>query len=132
MGLADYKDLPRVAFGDLPEMNDALMAAARRGDKTGTCWAVASGTLGAFVGLRLVVHDSKGREGAVVEIVELTERRFDDIDDEWGRIESDGDRSGWRAVHEAYFRRLGQWEPNMAIWCARFRLVEVLDAGAAQ
>jgi uncharacterized protein YhfF len=125
-------NLPRVAFGDTAEMNDRLMAAVLRGDKTGTCWAVASGTLGAVVGLRMVVHDASGRDGAVVEITELTERRFDDIDDDWGRIESDGDRAGWRAVHEAYFRRLGVWAPNMAIWCARFRLVEVLDAGAGQ
>ena len=127
--MTDLAALPRVAFGDLPEMNDSLLAAVRRGDKTATCWAVATGTLGASVGLRLVVHDAAGRDGAVVEITELSQRRFDDVDDEWGKAESDGDRAGWRAVHEAYFRRLGVWEPNMLIWCCRFRLIETLEMG---
>ena len=130
--MTDPTPLPRVAFGDTPEMNDALMAAVRAGEKTATCWAVASGTLGASVGLRLVVHDAGGRDGAVVEITELTQRRFDDVDDEWGRAESDGDRAGWRAVHEAYFRRLGVWDPDMLIWCCRIRLIELLDGSAAK
>ncbi|MFL4973017.1 MAG: ASCH domain-containing protein, partial [Microvirga sp.] len=43
--------------------------------------------------------------------------------------EGEGDRTlaYWRAAHECYFTRLGQFAPDMLLCCERFRVVEVID-----
>jgi uncharacterized protein YhfF len=62
----------------------------------------------------------------VIETVELTERRFPDVDAAFADDEGEGDRSlaYWRRAHEIYFSRLGEFSPDMALLCERFRVVE--------
>jgi uncharacterized protein YhfF len=67
----------------------------------------------------------------VIETVELTQRRFPDVDAAFAHDEGEGDRSlaYWRRAHERYFRRRGQFAPDMLLWCERFRLLARLAPG---
>ncbi len=123
------------SFGDSPEMADELLALVLAGTKTATCGALRDYGEGAeampVVGRRDVVLDGKGRRAAVIETLEVTVRRFDEVDAAFARDEGEGDRSlaGWREGHRSYFDRHGGFAPDMELMCERFRLVEVLDRG---
>jgi uncharacterized protein YhfF len=85
------------------------------------------------VGKRMVMLDGSGRPRAVLETVELTQCRFDDVDEQFAFDEGEGDRTlaFWRKVHRAYFNRRGQFEENMLLWCERFRVVEQIPESQA-
>jgi uncharacterized protein YhfF len=70
--------------------------------------------------------DSKGMPKAVLKTVELTKRRFDEVEEAFAYAEGEGDLSlnFWRAAHTQYFTRLGRFKPDMMLWCERFELVE--------
>jgi len=129
-----YPDLPRFMLGDSVELTTELVDAVLSGLKTATCWAGVHGTFGAAPGVRFVVIDAAGADRAVVEVVDLTERRFDTMDEASARLEGEGDLSlaHWRAVHEGYFGRQGVFAEDMPIWFCRFRLIEALGEGAGQ
>ena len=73
--------------------------------------------------------DGAGRPAAIVETVELTKRRFDEVDRVFAFDEGEGDRSleHWRKAHSRYFTRLGSFAPDMELWCERFRLIARLE-----
>ena len=125
----DWRNLESFAFGDGPELADKLLAFVLAGRKTATCWSVADGQQ-TEVGKRMVVRDGRGRPRAVLETLELTQRRFHEVDAAFAHAEGEGDRSlgHWRADHEAYFRRQGTFAPDMLLYCERFRLVQVIEA----
>jgi uncharacterized protein YhfF len=77
----------------------------------------------------MVMLDGTGRARAVIETVELTQRHFREVDAAFAYDEGEGDRLllYWRSAHEMYFTRLGQFAPDMLLWCERFRVVEVID-----
>lgn len=126
--------LQKIAFGDTAEMADACLHLVLNGRKTATCWAARHGMMEAEVGRRSIVVNGDGRECAIVETTELTERRFDEIDAEWAAVEGEGDRTlaSWRRDHEAFFAREGLFAPDMPLICERFRLIEILPRGAAR
>jgi uncharacterized protein YhfF len=68
--------------------------------------------------------------GKKTETVELTRRRFKEVDAAFAFDEGEGDRSlgWWRRAHTNYFTRRGEFAPGMEVYCERFRLVEVIDA----
>jgi uncharacterized protein YhfF len=117
-------------FGGGAASADALVELVLAGKKTATCWAARFGQL-SHIGKRVVLRDSLGRSRAVLETVGLERRRFCDIDESWARLEGEGDLSldYWRTVHEAFFRREGQFSDDMDLWCERFRVVERLPLG---
>jgi len=121
-------------FGDEPQLADELLALVIAGRKTATCWAVAEGMLGAEVGKRMVAKDSAGRPRAVIETVELTQRRFSEVDAAFAHEEGEDDRTltSWRREHERYFTRNGGFAPDMLLYCERFRLIEILAVGNAR
>jgi uncharacterized protein YhfF len=123
-GLAEFRDFH--IFGDSPELADELLDLVLQGKKRATCWAESQGLLSAEVGKLMVVLDSKGTPKAVVKTVELTKRRFDEVDEIFAHDEGEGDLSlnFWRAAHTRYFTRLGRFAPDMMLWCERFELVE--------
>ena len=129
-----YPDLPRFVLGDSVELTTELIDAALSGRKTATCWAKVHGTFGAAPGTRFVLLDAAGADRAVVEVIDLTERRFDTMDEASARLEGEGDLSlaHWRAVHEGYFGRQGVFAEDMPIWFCRFQLIEALTEGAVQ
>jgi len=123
-------DLESFAFGDSPALADELLALVLVGAKTATCWAASEGDKGVKVGKRWIVNDGLGRGRAVLETVELTRRRFEEVDETFAHDEGEGDRSlaWWRRAHRNYFTRRGEFQPGMEVYCERFRLVEVLGA----
>ena len=120
------------SFGDSPAMADELLALVIAGIKTATCGALRDFPEGSpdrpVVGRRDTVLDGAGRRAALIETVEVTVRRFDEIDEAFAYDEGEGFRTlpEWRAGHQAYFERNGGFAPDMLLICERFRLVEVL------
>lgn len=123
-----YADLPRFAFGDGPEMADELLALVLAGDKRATCWADAQPQFFLPQGSRYVIRDGQGRDRVVLESVELTQRRFDEVDEAFAFDEGEDDKTleSWRQGHQEYFTRHGIFAPDMLVWCERFKIVEVL------
>ena len=123
-------DLESFAFGDSPELADELLALVLAGKKTATCWAASEGDKGVEIGKRWIVKDGQGRARAVLETVEVTRRRLDEVDASFAFDEGEGDRTldWWRLAHTAYFNRRGEFASGMEVYCERFKLVEALDA----
>lgn len=123
-GLGEWAGLERFSFGDTPQMADELSALVVAGLKTATCWPTAEGEQ-THIGKRMVVLDGSAIPVAVIETVELTIRRFDEVDADFAFDEGEGDRSldYWRAAHRHYFTRRGAFAPGMLLWCERFKLV---------
>ena len=86
-------DLDSFSFGDTPALADELLELVLVGKKTATCWAASEGLKGVEVGKRWIVNDGRGRPRAIVETVELTRRRFLEVDASFARDEGEGDRS---------------------------------------
>jgi uncharacterized protein YhfF len=128
-----YAGAVTFTFGDNPALADELLELVLSGTKTATCGALADFAPGAeampVVGRRDVVLDGQGRRAAVIETLEVTIRRFDQMDEAFARDEGEGDRTlaWWRGAHRAYFERTGTFSPDMQLVCERFRLVERLD-----
>jgi uncharacterized protein YhfF len=121
----EWRDLDSFSFGDSPAMADELAALVLAGAKRATCWAAGDGA-STEVGKRMVMLDGSGRPRAIVETVELTRRRFSEVDAAFAYDEGEGDRSlaFWRQAHRAYFARQGQFAEDMLLCCERFRVVE--------
>jgi uncharacterized protein YhfF len=121
-------ELESFAFGDSPELADEMLELVLGGKKTATCWAASEGDKGAAAGKRWIVKDGQGRASAILETVELTRRRFGEVDAAFAHDEGEGNRSldDWRREHTAYFTRRGEFSPDMELYCERFRLVEAL------
>jgi uncharacterized protein YhfF len=124
-----WRDLETFSFGDGPNLAEQLAALVLDGRKTATCWAASDGLL-TEVGKRMVMLDGAGEPRAVIETVELTQRRFDEVDEQFAYDEGEGDRTlaYWRNAHRNYFARKGQFEDKMLLWCERFRVVERIVA----
>ena len=123
----DWRALETFSFGDNPQLADELADLVLAGKKTATCWAASQGLL-TEVGKRMVMLDGAGRPRAVIETVELVQRGFAEVDASFAHDEGEGDRTlaYWRRAHEIYFSRLGQFTPDMQLWCERFRVVEII------
>jgi uncharacterized protein YhfF len=123
----DWRTLETFSFGDNPQLADELADLVLAGRKTATCWAASQGLL-TEVGKRMVVLDGAGRPRAVIETVELVQTGFAEVDASFAHDEGEGDRTlaHWRRAHERYFSRLGQFTPDMPLWCERFRVVEII------
>ena len=121
------------SFGDSPEMANELLALVLAGTKTATCGPLRNFPDGSpdmpVVGRRDIVLDGAGRRAAVIETVEVTVRRFDEIDEAFAYDEGEGFRTvaDWREGHQRYFERNGGFSPDMELVCERFKLVEILD-----
>jgi uncharacterized protein YhfF len=122
----NWRDLETFSFGDGPELADSLLDLVLSGTKRATCWAESQGLLSAEPGKMMVVVDGRGVPRAVLKTIELTKRRFDQVDESFAFDEGEGDRSlqYWREAHARYFTRLGRYAPDMMLWCERFEVVE--------
>ena len=120
----DWRSLERFAFGDSPELADELAELVLAGNKRATCWAAGEGPR-TRVGRQWVVLDGSGVPIAVIETIELTQRRFDEVDAAFAFEEGEGDRTlaSWRRAHRNYFGRQGTFAPDMPLYSERFRLV---------
>jgi uncharacterized protein YhfF len=125
----DWQKLETFSFGDNPAMADRLAALVLEGKKTATCWATVEGLKGVEVGKQWVVLSGDGRPLVVIETVELTQCRFDEVGAEFAQDEGEGDQSleYWRRAHQTYFTRNNQFSEDMILYCERFRVVERLQ-----
>jgi uncharacterized protein YhfF len=131
--LARYPGAVTFAFGDNRALCDELLALVRAGKKTATCGAARDFGPGAeplpVAGRRDIALDWDGKPALVIETVEVTHRRFREVDADFALAEGENDDlDGWRRDHRAYFERNGGWSEDMELVCERFRLVE--DFGA--
>jgi uncharacterized protein YhfF len=122
-----YQGLRSFAFGDGPELADALLALVIKGVKTATC-STEDEPNTSTPGERWIVLDGHDTPTCVIETTEVTYRRYNEVDAAFAYDEGEGDRSldYWREAHRKYFGRLGRFSEDMMLMCERFRLVEVL------
>ncbi len=116
------------AFGDGPALADELLDLVMKGIKTATC-STEDEPNTSKPGERWIVLDGRGEPRCVIELTEVSYRRFDQVDAAFARDEGEGDRSlaHWRDAHRRYFGRLGKFRDDMMLMCERFRLVEVFE-----
>jgi uncharacterized protein YhfF len=121
-----YQGLRSFAFGDGPELADELLALVLKGIKTATC-STEDEPNTSTPGERWIVLDGGGMPRCVIETIEVTYRRYTDVDAAFAHEEGEGDRSlaYWRQAHRNYFGRLGRFSEDMMLMCERFRLVEI-------
>lgn len=131
-----YHSKPYVAegWGDGPEMADELGALIVQGIKTGTCSALweweAEGNPIPKVGLITIALDGRGEPLCIVETVEVTVRKYNEVDADFARSEGEGDLSldYWREAHRNFFSRalskIGRrFSEDMPLVCERFRMI---------
>jgi uncharacterized protein YhfF len=76
------------------------------------------------VGRQDIAQNWDGTPALLIETVEVTIRRFCDVDADFALAEGENDYlSGWQADHRAFFTRNGGWTTDMDLVCERFRLV---------
>ena len=118
------------SFGDSPALADRLLSLVLSGAKTATCGAlrdyIAEGTPIPHVGRQDIILDGRARPAALIEYTEVTQRRFDDVPEDFALAEGEGDFADWRRGHMDYFERTGGWSADLMLVCERIRLVEVL------
>ncbi|MET4202089.1 ASCH domain-containing protein [Bradyrhizobium sp. LA6.12] len=121
-----YRHLRTFAFGDNPALADELVELVVKGVKTATC-STEDEPNTSTPGELWVVLDGRGEPRCVIESVEITYRRFNEVDATFAHDEGEGDRSlaYWRSAHRTYFGRLGRFSEDMMLMCERFRLIEV-------
>lgn len=125
-----WAELPTTSFGS-PGLEERLAALIIAGRKRASAWNAKGGDV-TEPGKRWVVT-AQGRPVCVIETLTIEHRRFDAVDEAFAATEGEGDGSleFWRAVHEDFFTREGDFAPDMLLCCETFRLVEVIDHALA-
>ncbi|WP_102107884.1 ASCH domain-containing protein [Oceaniglobus roseus] len=126
-----YPGAETFTFGDNRALCDRLLALVREGRKTATCGALrdfeAGGEALPVAGRRDIALDWDGNAALVIETLEVTRRRFCDVDAGFALAEGEDETlEGWQEGHRAYFERNGGFAPDMMLVCERFRLIEDL------
>src|ERR1700747_3073289 len=98
-----WRDLDTFSFGDSPALADELAALVLAGVKTATCWAASDSAL-TGIGKGRVVEDGSGVPVAVIQTIELFQRRFNEVEEAFAFDEGEGDRSlaHWRREHQRF------------------------------
>ena len=131
-----YRGKPYIVepFGDNPALADELGNLVLNGRKSATCSAVWNyedeGEPFPQVGTLWLVLDGRSQPMCVVETVEVTFRRFDEVDEDFARAEGEDDLSleSWREGHKRFFTRtlalIGkEFSETMPLVCERFKVI---------
>jgi uncharacterized protein YhfF len=131
-----YQEKPYSAwgFGDSPQMANELGRLVQEGVKTATCsllWEYeADGERLPAVGNLSIILDGEGQPLCITEIVEVTIRPYDEVDDHFAYDEGEGNRTlaYWRHAHWEFFSRVcsqigREISPSMPLVCERFRTI---------
>ena len=123
-----YQGLRSFAFGDGPALADELLDLVMRGVKTATC-STEDEPNTSTPGERWIVLDGRGEPRCIIETLEVSYRRYNEVDAAFAHEEGEGDRSlaYWREAHRGYFGRQGKFSEDMMLMCERFRLVEIFE-----
>jgi len=116
-------------FGDSAKLSAEILALVRSGQKTATCEAMRAYTKDGdalpVVGRRDVALNWDGTPAMMLETVEVTTRRFDEMDEDFVAAQGEfRDLAHWRKGYRAYFARTGGFSEDMDLMCERFRMVE--------
>ncbi len=117
-------------FGDSKILSDELLALVRKGKKTATCVAlrdyISEKEKLPEVGRQYIAVNYEDQSPAlVVEITEVTQKRFCDVDEEFALDEGENETlAEWQLDHQSYFERNGGFDKNMMVVCERFILIE--------
>ena len=116
-------------FGDSARLCVDILALVRAGQKTATCEAMRAytqeGDALPVVGRRDVALNWDGSPALMLETVEVTTRRFDEMDEAFVAAQGEfRDLAHWREGYRAYFTRNGGFSEDMELMCERFRVVE--------
>jgi len=133
---APYHSMTYLAegWGDSPQMADELGALIVDGVKTATCSALweweAEGESPVKPGAVTIVLDGSGQPMGIVETVEVTIRKYNQVDARFARAEGEGDLSleYWREAHRNFFSRvlpkIGKvFSEEMPLVCEQFKLI---------
>jgi uncharacterized protein YhfF len=122
------------AFGDHPQLANELGALIVNGVKTGTCSALweweAEGNPIPEVGLISITLNGAGEPICIIETTEVTQRRFNEVDEDFAYSEGEGDRTlqYWREAHTRFFSRIlakigREFSEDMPLICERFKVI---------
>lgn len=120
-------------FGDTAELCERLIQLVSQGKKTATCAAAADFAdepeAMPVVGRCDIAAHWDGSPALVIKTTKVTKVRFCDVTEEMALKEGENDDlAGWRADHEAYFTRNGDFDPEMDLIFEEFTLVEDLTS----
>ena len=121
-------------WGDSPRLADELGALIVQGVKTATCSALweweAEGNPIPKTGYLTIALDGRGEPLCIVETIEISIRKYNEVDADFARQEGEGDLSlkYWREAHRNYFsrvlRKIGkEFSEEMPLACERFRVI---------
>ncbi len=121
-------------FGDNPELADELGALILSGIKTGTCSALwewqAEGNPIPEAGLISITLNGAGEPICIIETTNVTQRLFNEVDEDFARSEGEGDLSlvYWRKAHTNFFSRIlskfdKTFTEEMPLVCERFHVI---------
>lgn len=124
-----YPEAEVFKFGDNRALCEHLLALVWLGKKRATCGALRDFDDGKepmpVVGRRDIALDWDGVPILVIETVEVTIRRFCDVNADFALSEGEDDTlEDWQSGHQSYFERNGGWHPEMNLVCERFNLIE--------
>ncbi len=121
-------------YGDSPELMDELIQLVLIGRKTATCgslweWEAEDKPL-PKVGNVWVELDGSGNPVCITETVEVTIRKYNEVDAQFAHDEGEGDQSlsYWREAHRNFFSRVlskigKEFSEDMPLVCERFRII---------
>ena len=121
-------------WGDSPEMADELGALIAQGVKTATCSALweweSAGNPIPEEGYITIALDGRGEPLCVVETVEISFHKYNEVDANFAREEGEGDLSlnYWREAHRNYCSRVllkigKEFSEDMPLVCERFQVI---------
>ena len=128
------KTYSKGGYGDSPELMDELIQLVLIGKKTATCGSLweweAEGEPIPKIGDVWVELDGNGNPVCITETVEVTIRKYNEVDAQFAHDEGEGDLSldYWREAHKNYFSRVlhetgKEFLEDMPLVCERFRLI---------
>ena len=121
-------------WGNSPQMADELGALIAQGVKTATCSALweweAEGNPIPEEGYITIVLNGRSEPLGIVETIEISLRKYNEVDADFAREEGEGDLSleCWRAAHKRFFARIlakigKEFSEDMPLICERFHLI---------
>ena len=121
-------------YGDSPELMDELIQLVLIGKKTATCGSLwereAEDKPLPTVGDVWVELNGNGNPVCITETVEVTIRKYSEVDADFARAEGEGDLSlnYWREAHKNFFSRVlskigKEFSEDMPLVCERFRVI---------
>lgn len=121
-------------WGDSSALADELGELIVQGTKTATCSALweweTKGEPIPEAGLITIALDGREKPLCIVETIEVTIRKYNEVNANFAREEGEGDLSldYWRQAHRNYFsrvlRKIGkEFSEEMPLVCERFRVI---------